>query len=288
MENFKQIIKGNSEFAKAFEKWQSQEPQISDAAEPDFCECGNQISLDPDSMEPGVIYCDRSYQYVKNQKERTYKNEAREISYIPKQLTFNSIGRCPAPEQKRKEEQIKKLETFQTFDTFDSLLQPIAFNTCKNFDGSGKLILAGKTGVGKTHLARASYLNILRIKNCIWFNAPELAELFRRIQSFNDDWKDRQSAQSCYEFAIKCHCVFIDDLGCERVTESDLFKEEFKSFLENIKGGLVVTTNFDNAALAERYGEKITSRLLENADVIVMSGENYRRRSLEIISGKMK
>jgi DNA replication protein DnaC len=281
MESFKGQTFGK--FQEAYELWKSQEQQISDAAEPDFCECESQIFIDRESMEPDVIYCDRSYQYVKSHRQRIYRNEGDEVVFTPKEIVFNSLGRCPILIQRRKEGLIQKITSGygeMSFENFEHELQPDAFRICSQYDGSGKLIITGPTGVGKTHLARAAYLNLIKqFKECIWFKGPELSEVFRRMQSYNNDLADRQEAQRLYDAAINDDCVFIDDLGCERVTASDLFAEQFKLFLESITGGLFITTNFDSTGILARYEAKVTSRLLENAKTVVMTGQDYRRRN---------
>lgn len=258
-------------------------PEPSEAAEPDFCSCGELMFTNENAMEIDVIYCDGIYQYVKSRRERNYIADSERVYYTPLTPVMTSKGKCPSADKKRRQEELQQIKSEysgMTFEAFDRPIQPAAYDFCIEFDGSGKIIMAGFTGVGKTHLARATYLKLLFAdRDCMWLKAPDLAELFRRIQSYNDDPADRTEAQNYYSRLTKADCVFIDDLGTERMTESDLFNEQFKLFLESIKGGLFITTNFDSAALTKRYHEKIASRILENAKAIVMTGDDYRRRS---------
>jgi len=267
------------------------EEERGEAYEEPNCECGKPGVSDVSTMEPDTIYCHKGYWLILSAKPRTYTMEHDSHTYDQKVLVLSSLKPCPAKLQKKHIEKIQKIAEeyttvtgqIMTFDTFDSQVQLSAARKCINFaasDEKKKLILCGKTGLGKTHLARGILVYKLKaFQTCKWLKAPDLADLFRRCQSYHD-FAARDLAQRDYDYAIEAQCVFLDDLGSERIiTDSDLFPEQFKIFLENLKGALVVTTNMDSEAIEKRYHEKITSRLFENADAIVLQGSDYRSRS---------
>jgi DNA replication protein DnaC len=121
-------------------------------------------------------------------------------------------------------------------------------------------------------------------KRLMWLKAPDMADKWRQFVG-NYDHEVQQEARAFREQLDKADCVFIDDLGEERVPldskgkpRSDLFNEQFKLLVERAKS-LVVTTNFDSKMLFDRYGEKIMDRIFQNAVAVRMEGENYRRKS---------
>lgn len=262
-------------FQDALKKFQIEQQEVSETVEPIFHECGLQDRPYSDAdMEPGVFYCTSEYHFI-------MKNNYRYCS-----------GPCPIPEHKRQVAQVQKIKSEyltlegqpMEFATFIRDAHPEAFDKCVEFSdngGKGKLILAGGAGRGKTHLARSMYISLIsKMHVARWIKAPDLAELFRRVQSFSVNQQDRDEASGRYELLKRAECVFLDDLGTERQTESDLFNEQFKLFLEDVRSaGLVVTTNLDSKDIFRRYQDKIASRLLENCKTLVLLGEDYRRKS---------
>ncbi|WP_250637008.1 ATP-binding protein [Lentibacillus amyloliquefaciens] len=72
--------------------------------------------------------------------------------------------------------------------------------------------------------------------------------------------------------------LVLDDIGAEQQTEwstSKLFE-----ILDDRSGkATVYTTNLSSDELKERVGERNFSRMMDNTNVIVMNGSDYRRRA---------
>lgn len=261
-------------FEKALEQWE-RENQQSDAAEPDYCACGRLAFLGEFDMAEDVIYCTGEWEYIKT-KHRPATNKLRELNLATPQLFV--VGKCEEQIRKVSRKIVEQATMKQFFENFDKSLQPYAFNLCYEWPVEGKLILSGTPGTGKTHLARATYYKWLQsAKKCVWYPASDLAELFRRVQSFNDDYIDHRHAVVEHEKLLLADLVFVDDLGSERITESGIFQEQFQQMLDKMTGALFVTTNLNNEDREKRYGAKLNSRLLENANGCFMSGTDYRR-----------
>jgi DNA replication protein DnaC len=76
--------------------------------------------------------------------------------------------------------------------------------------------------------------------------------------------------------------IFIDDLGCEKHTEKEIFNYGFKKLLDDYckRGRLIITSNLRFADMEKLYGEKINSRLLYQAMVRMVTGADYRMKNI--------
>lgn len=256
--------------------------ELEDPSETQYCECRSLQYISESKMIENVTYCDGIFQYVKvTDMERQTKSKKKYIAYG---TVVYGIAQCPAQTQKLRDEKIEQLkekDRGQFFENFERDYQPVAFDKCFEFDGTRKLILLGQAGCGKTHLAKATFYRFLSVGlECTWFTAPSLAELFRQMKGYGSVTDSEQAqAEKLYEKLHKDHCVFIDDLGTERITDSELFFEQFKELLDNLRKGLFVTTNLKSEERERRYGSKIEGRLMENCDSIFMQPVNYRTKS---------
>ena len=221
-------------------------------------------------MEIKKVYCDSKYHHIKIIRRG-----------VP---VVEFVDFCPRPEEEEFQEHLKEIrEQYgdMIFDTFQREAQPDAFNKAVAFclKPSKRFIFSGTTGTGKTHLARAMFVELCsHRKTCRWQTAPVLADLFRKIQPIGEETQDKRDAKYFYSALLKCHFVFIDDLGSERETQSDIFTEQLKLLIDELNGSLIITTNLDSKQMVSRYGEKILSRLLEKGDAIVMTGTDYRKK----------
>lgn len=119
------------------------------------------------------------------------------------------------------------------------------------------VVLAGNTGVGKTFLAEAVCRGISRRFNLGSADTDELLSL-RNVEFARPGYEDR--------------CAwFLDDVGSESVinnfgTKVDVFGAFLMRFdalpVEAKKmNPVVITTNLDQNAMQERYGDRVMSRL---------------------------
>lgn len=174
-----------------------------------------------------------------------------------------------------------KLFRSKTFDNFEiteqnkeALRKAIE---CASVGESG-LVLAGPSGVGKTHLA-AAIMN-RRIRNdeeSIFCTVPELLADIRRAMNSN------QETTELLEIVKDAEMLILDDLGAERVTEwvaEQLFVIlNARVMREKLT---VITTNYEKPSdLIEKLGgdimgKRIVSRIFELCDWVSVSGEDYR------------
>jgi len=174
----------------------------------------------------------------------------------------------------------KEVEGEKTFENFDTscLENSRVVKEIKEFPESSfkKLILIGKTGVGKTHLAKALINKInAKVKNAVkGISASKLYDLF-----FDSVMVDTLREGAAEIRDLQNHdIIFIDDLGDEKHNDSQVFNRGFKRFLDDYRGRYIITSNLNFQAMQELYGEKITSRLFENAMIKTLKAKDYRMR----------
>lgn len=153
-------------------------------------------------------------------------------------------------------------------------------------DGNS-LILAGSSGVGKTHLAAAI------VNGRIESGKPAL---FMSVPEFLDDLRKAISSgkgTDAMDAVKKSECLVLDDLGAERLTDwvgERLYLVVNHRYMHRLQ--TVITTNSANAAeLVTRLGdqgERIVSRLVEMGTWCGIAAEDYRfmRKTDERQAGK--
>lgn len=271
-----------NDFATALKEFKAKADQQSEAAEPQFCECGELSMVTVAEMELDVKYCD-SYNVLmmaKDVKRKGFIATGEHIYYI---------GPCPEIANRKKQEKVKKILDLygdMTFDKFDRSNDPsnqfekvFSWLPANSAGMPQKLMIGGLRGRGKTHLARALYIK-LQVEcgiNCEWFYVEDLNEIFRKRSM--GEGEELTEADSVYERIIAADCLFIDDLGEEKIPRnSDLFFVEFKALLQKLKS-IVITTNLGSEALMKRYQGKIHDRIFEHCITAVLTGANYREKS---------
>ena len=89
--------------------------------------------------------------------------------------------------------------------------------------------------------------------------------------------------QSWRDIALTTSFVVFDDLGAEENTEdSQNIVRRLLMYRYNHCKQTVITTNLTGEELKARYSERIVSRIYEDYLVVVMNGEDRRKKKLEI------
>ena len=137
------------------------------------------------------------------------------------------------------------------------------------------LLLIGKPGCGKTHMAACIYNNFDSDK--VWLDASEyIFEMKRRMTLKTTD--AAQILKDGWNMAMYSSLVVLDDLGAEEQTDaagSILTRILMERY--NNKRWTIITTNLDGKALKARYGERIISRIYEDFIVVVMKSRDRRK-----------
>ena len=155
------------------------------------------------------------------------------------------------------------------------------YNTCisftNTFPNSENLLLMGRTGLGKTHLA-LSIANTILSKGyeVIYCSCSNILQVIESERSLN---KYSQTLNSIK----RCDLLILDDLGSEFINSfyNALLYDIINSRLSENKS-MIITSNIDDTAkIQARYGEKLTSRIIGCFKILPCLGEDIRLQHLK-------
>ena len=181
----------------------------------------------------------------------------------------------------------------QRFENFDESVVPeedgqrrqllAVRDVCEDYIGQWpdypyrNLLLTGAGGLGKTFLL-----------NCIYARALEKGIGAQRITAFRmlDAMRSRHLGLGDedgrdFDAMLSADLLFIDDLGTEPMLRNITVEYLFALLNERIAAGrhTMIATNLSPSQLQERYGERVSSRLLDRTlcAVIQLKGKDLRR-----------
>ena len=135
------------------------------------------------------------------------------------------------------------------------------------------LYIYGKTGVGKTFLTHCiAKAAIDRSASVVYESAGELFQTLANAR-FHPDTE----GISYERLVMNCDLLVIDDLGTEFLT-GIILAELFQILNERIikRKSTVISTNLSIQQLSARYGERITSRVLDRYKVLKLAASDIR------------
>jgi len=140
---------------------------------------------------------------------------------------------------------------------------------------SESLLFTGPTGLGKTHLSLAIAQEVITKGHTVIYGSAQnlLGRLEREhFAGFRERSNDTERAM------LSCDLLILDDLGAE-------FSTSFtQSCIYNIVNTrlmaaqpVIINTNLGPAQLNEKYGERVTSRVIGNYTVLRFFGADVRQ-----------
>ena len=160
-----------------------------------------------------------------------------------------------------------------TLDTFQGSVGSVAkLRQCiqSPFD----VMLTGKPGTGKTHLATAVLKQIIDngTPQCYFVSIPVM------VMQINEAYRDDigQSPQSIINRMSSYKVIVLDDLGAEKATENvkTVVYQIINDRLER-QHPTIITTNCGIGDIASNYNERIASRL-KSYTVLTLAGKDNR------------
>ncbi len=155
-----------------------------------------------------------------------------------------------------------------------------AYSVARSFpDGIGKtdnnLFITGQAGVGKTFLSHCIQKEAIdRGFTAFAFSAGDLFNLL------GDALFHRNDESKVFRSLIReCDLLIIDDLGTEMTNEM-VASELFRLLQERLDNDLstIISTNLSYGEIAERYSERVLSRILTRFTSIRLIGTDIRMK----------
>lgn len=144
----------------------------------------------------------------------------------------------------------------------------------QEFDGKKSLLLHGSYGTGKSHLSVSVTKKLMEQgKECLFLSLPKL---LTKIQGTYGNNKG-VTEEELLEVIQRVDLLVLDDLGAEHNTEWAVAKV-FEIIDDRAGKSTIYTTNLSSKELKQRFNERNFSRLMENTDIIIMNGRDYRRK----------
>lgn len=142
---------------------------------------------------------------------------------------------------------------------------------------SGNLLLQGGTGLGKTFLSECIAKTVsARGFSVVYETAQEAFAAFEE-QKFSRDAETYAAASEKVKRIMGCRLLILDDLGTELTTG---FTQSALYYIVNSRltahKQTVISTNLDDAELAQRYLPQTVSRISGEYDRLPFMGEDIR------------
>lgn len=179
-----------------------------------------------------------------------------------------------------------KLHTQKVLDTYDFSFQPeldkrliYDLASCRFVDQKSNIILMGKPGVGKTHLAHAIGLEAIKKGKKVLF--VHTNEMMEKLYSSRADGSYNYTIQKY----LKPDLLILDELGFKKMPQHgmDDFFEIIRHRYES--GSLIVTTNRNFEDWGALFGDKVMAsaiidRIVHHAVIVKVTGKSYRIKNL--------
>ena len=152
-------------------------------------------------------------------------------------------------------------------------------------EGKG-LLLMGGCGVGKTHLAVAALLEIIRSSKPGRLLFSNFQDLIQEIQASFDE-NNAATKSEILQPILEADLLVLDELGSQKPTQfvQDILYYVINTRYNEERATIFTTNYYDRSAdakdetLEQRIGTRLRSRLAEMADRIEFAGATDHRRN---------
>lgn len=152
-----------------------------------------------------------------------------------------------------------------------------AYEYIDGFDKRKGMILQGRPGLGKSHLAASIVKELVKNKYTgIFISLPRLMTELKATYSKNSELRESDLLSALQ----KVDLLVMDDLGVERDGKdagTAWAKQKIYEIVDSRIGrATIYTTNFAGRELLSMYGERDFSRMMQDCSIVKMDGNNYR------------
>lgn len=180
-----------------------------------------------------------------------------------------------------------KIDTQKSIDDFDFNYQPelnkvqiLDIMACRFIEENKNIVLMGKPGVGKTHIANA--IGLEAIKKGYKVLLLHVNDLIEKLNVAKADGTRTQLMNAL----MNAELVIIDELGFKKIP-SDAIDDFFEVIRKRYeKGSLIITTNRNFEDWGNVFGDytiasAIIDRIVHHAIIIKINGDSYRIKNFK-------
>lgn len=165
----------------------------------------------------------------------------------------------------------------ESAETIKGLCRWYAENFQKQMDNGANLVMCGKPGTGKTHLACAIATSAIddHGRSALYTSATRLSRAIKSTYGGESGQSEDQAIQSF----VAPDLLIIDEVGSQRGTETELLlaQEIIDERYQEMRPTIVIS-NLDESDLVNYIGERALDRMHEGGGAVLpFSWESYRR-----------
>lgn len=189
---------------------------------------------------------------------------------------------------------LMKNQTFENFDFDLFYSQPpingrsvgdimkrafdISVRFAENFGSGENLYFYGDAGKGKTYLSSCIANRVLQKGFSVYYqSAFSMLELMEKLKFGRIDEEDIPAAEYESKYVYDVDLLVIDDVGTEFISaySTAAMYDVINSRLNNGKS-TIISSNLSPAAIAQQYGERMSSRIAGAYTPVIFAGRDLR------------
>jgi DNA replication protein DnaC len=219
----------------------------------------------------------------REEKAKEYAQKIREPQNARKpilSLSLDSVKKEFKKTWEKNEQKKLEVKTPEQAEFYLKICKYFANDPTSELDFEKGLLIVGNFGVGKTSTMKAFHemgkgLFLQTNDPFMWFQMANCNDLLNDFESEQTDSGEFRKKYSKGNF-------YFDDFGTEREAskygKSNLMQEILENRYLNLEHKTFLTTNLSTGEIQDKYGERVFSRMHQMFNVVVMNGEDFRRK----------